>query len=237
MDQRAPALPETDAISLTWRMFGNAGVVQQQDRPVTETFTRAAPPVLYWPWRAQMFKTLFRNDGTYGRLGVHRPRAPDRARLPQARWFDGSGTPLGGAHLTSRVFSDLGRDPYGLAQLNHYALGSMEDYILKCDRGRANRAAAGFDMGYWVERNFSDCADRSILQLDSEGERAALLADPLLAELSAQARAWRRARFQTLMQTEEARALFGRLMLTPPTRVLTAEEARLIWAHGRPDQT
>lgn len=228
------ALPGATAIPLTWRMFGNAGVIGANDRPVTETFTRCAPAVLHWPWRALMFKTLFRNDGTYGRLGVHRPRAPDQSRLPDARWVDGSGTPLGGAYLTSRVFSDLGRDPYGLVQLNHYALGSMEDYILKCDRGRANRAAAGFDMGYWVERNFSACEDRSILQLDSGAERAALLADPVLAGLLAAARDWRRARFQTMMQEEEVRALFGRLMLTPPSRVLTAEEARQIWAQGRP---
>ena len=38
------ALPAADAIALTWRMFGNAGVIEQSDQPVTETFTRAAPP-------------------------------------------------------------------------------------------------------------------------------------------------------------------------------------------------
>jgi hypothetical protein len=70
------ALPEATAIPLTWRLFGNAGVVGIEDRRVTETFTRAAPEVLHWPWRAVLFKTLFRNDGTYGKLGVHRPRSP-----------------------------------------------------------------------------------------------------------------------------------------------------------------
>ncbi|MGB8815184.1 MAG: glycosyltransferase family 2 protein, partial [Paracoccaceae bacterium] len=54
------ALPEATAVPLTWRMFGNAGVVGFEDRPVTEVFTRAAPAVLHWPWRAAMFKTLFR---------------------------------------------------------------------------------------------------------------------------------------------------------------------------------
>src|SRR3990167_3196305 len=38
------ALPEATAIPLTWRMFGNAGVVRYTDAPVTESFTRAAPP-------------------------------------------------------------------------------------------------------------------------------------------------------------------------------------------------
>jgi hypothetical protein len=36
------------------------------------------------------------------------------------------------------------------------------------------------------------------------------------------------------MRTEAWRALFGRLLMTPPTRHLTAEEARLIWTHALP---
>ena len=117
------ALPDATAIPLTWRMFGNAGVVGFEDRPVTEVFTKAAPSVIYWPWRAAMFKTLFRNDGAYGKLGVHRPRNPKGG---QPRWFDGSGRELPVAFHTGRVFSDFGRDNFGLVQLNHYALGAIK---------------------------------------------------------------------------------------------------------------
>ncbi len=73
------ALPRATAIPLTWRLFGNAGVVAFEDRPVTQVFQRAAPAVLHWPWRAMLFKTLFRNDGSYGKLGVHRRAAPTAA--------------------------------------------------------------------------------------------------------------------------------------------------------------
>lgn len=235
-DRRLPALlsalPGATAIPLTWRLFGNAGVVAYEDRPVTETFTRAAPSVLFWPWRAAMFKTLFRNDGTYRKLGVHRPRAPDPARLPQARWFDGSGRALDQSFARSRVFSDYGRDNHALVQLNHYALGAMESYLLKCDRGRANREADAFDAGYWMERNFAAEEDRSILALDSAAIRAGLHADPELARLHAGAVAWRHARFRHLMQEEPWRALFGRLMLSQPTRVLRADEAKIVWQHA-----
>ncbi len=141
------ALPEATAIPLTWRLFGNAGVVGYEDRPLREVFVRAAPSVLHWPWRAMLFKTLFRNDGTYGKLGVHRPRAPDPARVAGARWFDGSGAELPEAFRTGRIFSDLGVDHYGLVQLNHYALGSMEAFLVKSDRGRANRDASTADVG------------------------------------------------------------------------------------------
>jgi Glycosyl transferase family 2 len=226
------ALPDADAITLTWRMFGNAGVVNYLDQPVTQTFVKAAPAVLHWPWRAALFKTLFRNDGAYGKLGVHRPRSPDRTRAP--RWFDGMGRSLGAAFQTQRIFSDFGQDNYGLVQLNHYALGAMESYVVKCDRGRANRDSSAFDMGYWIERNFCAVEDQSIFGIDSAPLRAGLMADTALAALHAQAVQWRQNRFTALMAQEPWRALFGRLMMAQPTRVLTAAEARLIWDH-RPE--
>jgi hypothetical protein len=225
------ALPDADAITLTWRMFGNAGVVHYVDAPMTQTFRRAAPAVLHWPWRAALFKTLFRNDGAYGKLGVHRPRNPDRARKPV--WVDGSGRVLDTAFRTQRVFSDFGQDNYGLVQLNHYALGAMESYVVKCDRGRANRDASVFDMGYWVERNFCDTEDASVLLLDARGLRDDLHADPVLGPLHAAAVNWRHQRFAALMAQEPWRALFGRLLMASPTRVLSPEEARLVWDRSR----
>jgi hypothetical protein len=226
------ALPEATAIPLTWRLFGNAGVIGFQDQPVTETFTCAAPAVLHWPWRAAMFKTLFRNDGSYQKLGVHRPRSPQD--IDRQRWFDGTGRELPPEFHRSRIFSPFGRDNYGLVQLNHYALGAMESYLVKCDRGRANRDASAFDMGYWVERNFCDALDLSISALAPQSApiRAALMADPVLADLHQQAVVWRKQRFATLMQNENWRSLFGRLMLSRPARCLTADQARLIWQHA-----
>lgn len=228
-DHRLPALlsalPQADAITLTWRLFGNGGIVAYQDRPVTETFLRAAPATLAWPWRAQMVKTLFR-PAAFRKLGVHRPRAPGPG--PEPRWLDGSGRPIA---ATGRLFSDYRHDNYGLVQLNHYALGAMESYLLKCDRGRANREASAFDLGYWVERNLCEVEDRTILALDSSATRAALLADPILGPLHAQAVLWRRRRFAELMAQDAWRELFGRLLMARPSRALSAVEAGLLHAH------
>lgn len=224
------ALPQATAITLTWRLFGNAGVIGIEDRPVTETFTRAAPATFAWPWRAQMFKTLFRNDGSFRKLGVHRPRSPDPARAESQRWFDGSGRALA---PPQRLFSDYSRDNYRLVQLNHYALGAMQNYLVKADRGRANREASAFDMSYWVERNFSEVEDRSILALDSRALHQELVADAELARLHAAALRWRQERFAVLMREEPWRALFGRLLMTPPSQTLTPERARHVLAHAR----
>lgn len=228
------ALPGASAITLTWRLFGNAGVVAFEDRPVTAQFTRAAPAVMYWPWRASMFKTLWRNDGTYGKPGIHRPRAPDPARIDQARWFDGAGRELPPGFRRTGLFSPYGRRNDTLVQVNHYALGAMESYILKADRGRAVHADQRLGMDYWVERNFCAVEDRSIAAMAPrmQAERAALLADPVLAELHGKAVAWRQARFVQLMQDEGMRALMGRLLMTPPTRPLTQAEAAPLLAHA-----
>ena len=231
------ALPEATAIALTWRLFGNAGVVEIADTPVTETFTLAAPARFAWPWRAQMIKTLFANNGAYRKLGVHRPRNSDPDLLPQQRWFDGSGRALPPSFNMGRLFSDYSRDNYQLVQLNHYPLGSMQNYLVKADRGRANREASGFDMSYWVERNFCEVEDRSITALNSGDLRAELLADAVLGPLHRQAVEWRKRRFATLMQDEPWRALFGRLLMTPPARTLTAAQAEPLLRHARAAQS
>lgn len=224
------AVPDADAIALTWRMFGNAGADEVADTALRHRFTACAPRVLHWPWTAVQIKTLFRNNGTFGKLGVHRPRNPDPER--SAKWVDGSGNPL--PEGFGRLFHGLGTDPYALAQVNHYALGAMQDFVLKADRGRPNRKGAPPDMDYWVERNFSAVEDRTVLRLDPRVAPLLdeLRADPVLGVLHRAALDWRRARVAALLAEEHWRQLYGRLMLAGPTRILTAAEARRVWSRN-----
>jgi hypothetical protein len=215
---------------MTWRMFGNGGAVRFADAPVTESFTSCAPAVMYWPWRASMFKTLYRNDGTYRKLGIHRPRSPVANRLEAARWFDGEGRPLDDQFKVKRIFSNFGQPNFRLVQVNHYALGSMEGYVLKADRGRAVHSDHMLDMDYWVERNFNTDTDASIARIAPRSQPllAQLHADAELARLHAQAVIWRQQRFRHLMELEPFRALFARLLMTPPSRPISARTARTL---------
>lgn len=228
------ALPEATAITLTWRLFGASGQVRYQDKPVTDTFIRCAPSVMYWPWRASMFKTLYRNDGTYKKPGVHRPRDPDTSRLEGAKWFDGHGRPLPDLFKTKRIFSNFGRDNYGMAQLNHYPLGALESYVLKADRGRAVHSDHLLGLDYWVERNFNTDADTTIRSIAPARDAllADLKADEILGPLHDTAVAWRKTRFDALMQQEPFRALFGRLLMTPPSQRLSQKTARVLLHHA-----
>ncbi|MEM8654477.1 MAG: glycosyltransferase family 2 protein [Pseudomonadota bacterium] len=224
------ALPDATAITLTWRLFGNHDQVRYVDAPVTDTFPMAAPDILHWPWRASMFKTLYANDGTYAKPGVHRPRDVDDTKLAQARWFDSHGRELDDQFKTRRIFSTYGRPNYGLAQINHYPLGAMESYVLKADRGRAVHSDDMLGVDYWVERNFNTAEDRSIARYRSarDAHLTELMADAELARLHTAAVAWRKARFDTLMQQEPFRALFGRLLMTPPTRPVPPKAAQFM---------
>ncbi|WP_176438458.1 glycosyltransferase family 2 protein [Actibacterium lipolyticum] len=224
------ALPDATAITLTWRLFGNGGIAHFEDRPICDQFTNAAPAITNWPWRANMFKTLYRNDGTYGKLGVHRPRNPDPAKLPDAKWFDGEGRPLPEMFSRQRIFSNMGQSNFGLVQLNHYPLGAMESYILKCDRGRAVHGEDKLGMDYWVERNFNTDKDTSIAATAPERDKelADLMADAALNDLHHSAVRWRKERFSQLMMEEPNRALFARLVMTPPSRPVQINAARFL---------
>lgn len=228
------ALPDATAITLTWRLFGNAEVMRYTDDPVTRSFTRCAPEIMHWPWRAAMFKTLYRNDGTYRKPGVHRPRSPDESKLDAARWFDGHGRELDSQFRDRRIFSNYGRPNYALVQLNHYPLGTMESYILKADRGRAVHSDHMLDVDYWVERNFNTATDDSILELADRADpiRQEMLSDPQVAKLHKRAVKWRQDRFNRLMEQEPYRALFARLLMTPPSRPVSAVSARTLTGYA-----
>jgi Glycosyl transferase family 2 len=229
-------VPEATAITLTWRLFGNSGVVTFDDQPVRHQFTRCAPNPTYWPWQSAMFKTLYRNDGTYTKLGIHRPRRPDTAKLESARWYDCSGRKLGQEFLTRQIFSNFWQDNHRFAQLNHYALGAMQSFVLKRDRGRAVHQEDVLGLSYWALRNFNQVEDRSILRLDPEVEQnlADLKQDAKLAKLHAEGCRWRHRRFSQLMLREDMRTLYGQLQMTPPSRTLSKPRAEemMQWARA-----
>lgn len=233
------ALPEADAIALSWRVFGNDGVIAYQDRPVCEQFVNAAPTQLYWPSALPLFKTLYRNNGIYGKPGVHRPRAPDPQRVGAARWYSGAGEALGSGFQTNRIASEFGRDNYTLAQLNHYVLGAMESFVLKSWRGRSVHSSEVQALDYWVERNHCAQEDRTIHALTPARTEAmaALREDAQLDALHRKAVAWRRAKFEALMMEEPYRALMARLLVSQPSRAMPPEQAhRLMYYHMKAHQ-
>jgi hypothetical protein len=110
----------------------------------------------------------------------------------------------------------------------------MESYVLKTDRGRAVHSDHKLGMDYWVERNWASDEDTTILALNDQVAtlREQLANDPKLAQLHASAVAWRHDRFDALMLEEPNRALFARLLMTPPARPLTLGAAQYLAGHA-----
>ncbi len=208
------AARDPDMISMTWRLFGNAGVVGYDDRPVAEQFTRAAPAFTRKPHQAWGFKTIFRREAPFTGFGVHRPHGPTGA-MPH--WVNGSGAQMPERYLESGWRSAIDSWGYDLVTLNHYAIRSCESFLVKRDRGRTNHVARPQSFAYWNTYNRNDEDDRSILSRLALGGglRRALAADPVIGPLHARAVAWHRARIEDLRATEREAAFFDAVSAVP----------------------
>ncbi|MDU8926689.1 glycosyltransferase family 2 protein [Alisedimentitalea sp. MJ-SS2] len=170
-DHTIPALVEAcgnpQAISLHFQFFSDCGIEKYADRPIIEQFTRSHNPDLWCGETAIEVKSLMRHDFPLKYFGAHRPFFRDK--LPKKKhptWTDGAGRTVPHRFLVAanprriRKFPAQGAREY--ATLNHYALRSLDSYLVKNDRGDVNRENRAFDDTYWRERNDDVFLDTSI---------------------------------------------------------------------------
>jgi len=214
---------DTDAILLPWRLFGNNDLVDIEDTPVTEQFTRSISAEAQYPVAASLFKTLFRAKGPFNQFGVHRPKQkdPEKAGLP--KMVDGSGQavhPFLAQNPQRLSLYDLGvaRE---LVELNHYAVRSAAAFAVKRDRGLPNRATKKIDLAYWVERNFNTEVNTSICQMRPATEQALqhLKAIDCVAEAHSAGVQWHRQRFETLIVQPEVQELMSQILCAGSSQV------------------
>jgi hypothetical protein len=214
------AAPDAHGFAIPWRMFGNNGAIDFHDKPVLEQFTQAAPEALLWPWRAVQYKSLYRQDARYEKLGVHRPKL--RAGQDRGHWVDGNGGPLPD---NPNLFQYTTEPRYGLAQINHYAVGAIKSFLVKVARGKPNHTSDPIDLAYWTDRNFATHEDTRIMR----HQRAVcarvtdLMADAEVRRLHLAGVAWRQAKIHAILQTLEGHSMFASLLQIPPTQPLSMQ--------------
>ncbi|PUB12832.1 glycosyltransferase family 2 protein [Yoonia sediminilitoris] len=220
------ARPDADGFAIPWRMFGNAGVQTFEDTPVLTQFTQAAPDALLWPWRAVQFKSLFRNAPRYHRLGVHRPKLKEGAKYGQ--WVDGNGNAL---PPTPGTLLPTLAPRYDLAQINHYALGAVESFLVKVARGKPNHTSDPIDLAYWSDRNLNAVTDERILRHQTAvTERVqALRQDAEIDRLHKAGVAWRKARIEALKLESDSFYMMARLLQMPATTILPAQMQKALF--------
>ncbi len=233
LDDLFAAVHDADAYALTWRLFGNSGKVDLSASPVLEEFTHAAPFPCYSPWEASHFKTLFRNDGTYQKLGVHRPKKPERDRAHSFRWVNGSGQPLPSFYQQRGLITFGPLAGMDLVCLNHYSVKSALAYLVKSSRGLPNRSHKEIDLGYWADRNFNSVEERSIQRhLPALKEMLdELHADEELSRLSQQGLQWHIQHAYEVMETLDGLQLLTRIVGTE-RRDVDPKLARTLHAKG-----
>ncbi|WP_116084266.1 glycosyltransferase family 2 protein [Tropicimonas sp. IMCC34011] len=172
------------AISIPWRIMGSSGEAHWRDAPVTTRFTagstfEAPENGLVWG-----FKTLFR-PRVFDFFGVHRPKFRQTEVDPaEILWVNASGQDMGDRIVQKGWCFNASTIGWDHAQVNHYAIKSREEFLLKRLRGTANSKNKGrIDMGYWEKFDLNANEDRSIRTDALEREIASLLEDEALKAL------------------------------------------------------
>ncbi|MEM8591997.1 MAG: glycosyltransferase family 2 protein [Pseudomonadota bacterium] len=182
------ACPEADAISACWKLIGSGGAANfAPELLVTERFTHGSTDDKPENGLVWGFKTFFK-PAKFDYLGVHRPRFHKHKPLPEpshVKWVNGSGVDMGTRFYEKGWRCNGHSYGYDLVQINHYAIKSREDFILKRLRGTANAGSNKdrINAGYWGKYDLNATEDRSIHTAGIRAEMARLLEDRDLAAL------------------------------------------------------
>lgn len=225
-DHTIPALIDAcgnpQAISATFQFMANSGIDDFADRPVIEQFNLSHNPDIWTGETAQEVKTLIRKDFPLKYYGAHRPFFPDgisKDRRPV--WKDGSGNEVPHrfkmAANKRRIRKFPAKGAREMATLNHYALRSLDSYLVKNDRGDVNRENRNFDDSYWRDRNDQSWEDTSIHRYlpDLVSEMDKMKADPVIGKLHEEAVTAHRATRDRLLTDEDYMSLRDRLKRLP----------------------
>lgn len=220
LDALFAAAAGANAISLQWLMFGHDGQIAFQDRPVLDQFTRSAHPMQILPTLLRSFKTIYRG-GLFAKLGTHRPNAPVARMRNTIVWVDGSGRPMPAPYIDRGWAGELDGTGLGvrLGRINHYAVRSVEGFLIKRDRGDVNPArnhakTQGSGLEYWKLHDWNLVEDRRI-QRHLPAVRARIEALKAIGEVGRLHEigvAWHRTRSAELAEREDMAWLKAQLL-------------------------
>lgn len=201
LDDLFAAVGDADAISVCWKLFGNSGHTEYTEDLITERFDRCCGENEYPNFRARGMKTMARNNERFFKLRIHRPAF--HLDKGDVTWVDGGGRPMPDLYL-DQGWKSHGEFTHDYARLHHYAVRSVESFLVKRDRGRTNHVNDDQGLSYWSTMNFNTERDTSIHpRLPAlRKEMAKLLKDPELARLHRAACDWHRGKIKDLLSRE-----------------------------------
>ncbi len=203
-----------NGIVITWRIYGSSGIQAWSRTPVTEQYLNAAPPMWNKGWGV---KTLFKYDPEFWKLGIHRPKIKNKhleSDFPHTiKWLNGSGRPMED-YFKFRGWRSIVRTVgYDWAQMNHYAIKSMDSYAIRKFRGNVNNKANKYNADYWALQDRNEVYDDAALAHQKKRQKILelLLGDPVLSRLHTTAVEAVEARLADFKQTPEYATLISDL--------------------------
>lgn len=205
--------PDADAIPVTWRLFSHDGHRNLYPGNCTQAFTDAEPASHETDSKGRFVKTLFKPNSKVKRLGLHAPVYEDGSE----------GSIVWGAIGQQKDPASDPRRPdvhfgYEIAQVNHYAVRSIDAFLIKRNRGRANHVKETIGMDYWTRWCRGGEEDKTIFRhLDAMNkEYLKLTQDPVVAHLQDGAKAYQAQQLQELLKREDFKALRAELVGASP---------------------
>lgn len=161
---------QPDALAIQWRHFGSSGLVLRDERLTVERFIHAS---LTDNFHNRQFKTISRYDPAHVKgLAAHRPlfKKPGAARRYLLPGICREGVRVPQAVLTGANPKFMpGNFPlmHAIAQVNHYAVRSVEEFNAKRNRGNgilSNRMKASlhYQDDYFIGHDLNDVEETSI---------------------------------------------------------------------------
>ena len=207
VDDLIAAFPDADAIPVTWRLFSSGGATEFPVPSVLTAFTDAEPDTPGAEPK-RFVKSLFRRDDRIQKFGLHAPDYDPEAPAPVwgSAWV--AAAPEAEPRRPDGIYG------YDTAQVNHYAVRSVDAFLLKRDRGRANHVGGDIGLDYWIRWNRGGMPDSSIQRHVRATRRQlkALREDPETAFLERASVALSRERLRELLDDPAWAALRAELI-------------------------
>ncbi|WP_292287228.1 glycosyltransferase family 2 protein [Marivita sp.] len=203
---------KADVVSVPWRVFGPNGVEKFADKPVSQQFKMGE---FEWdakerPQTGKFVKSIYTNQHKFQRMGLHAPVSLDAHVNDTLRVLPG-----GAEYIVNGERTD--NPPlFTHAQVNHYALRSMDSFLVKRARGRANHSHHVLGREYWERFNLNDEKDTSIDRYKTRAGKLAreLKSDPVLKDLHDRAVDWHKRKAASLKMDPDMDALIDGLKLS-----------------------
>lgn len=198
-----------DVISVPWRIFGTAGVERFTDKPVTQRFRMAEKQwdPRHRPNAGKFVKSLYTNQHKFQRMGLHAPISLEEHMADTVRVLPGGANYVVNGQRT-------GNPPlFDVAQVNHYALRSLDSFLIKRARGRANHSHHVLGQDYWDKFDLNEVEDASIDRYRKSSRALAneLKRDPVLKDLHMVGVEWHKRKAAAIRMDPEMEPLIDAL--------------------------